>query len=254
MCLLIIALEQHPEFPVIITANRDEFFNRPAKPMYKWEDENIIAGQDLTAGGTWLGINQNGHIAALTNYRDPSLIKENAPSRGQLPLEFLTSNENAIDYLTRINGKGNAFNGFNLLISDESGFYHFSNVTHKISGLEPGIHGLSNHLMDTPWPKVRSGINKINDLIQRDQLDEASLLTAMHDKTLAPESELPSTGIPTDLEKKISSMFIRVKGYGTRCTTVIKIDRNNHGIVKERTFDEQENVVSEQEFKFNVGK
>lgn len=244
MCLIVFGLNAHPDYSLILIANRDEFFNRPTQSLMEWEKpDNIIAGKDITAGGTWLGLNKNGKLAAITNYRDPKNIKSNAPSRGQLALNFLKENIAVDNYLQNLRGTSEVYNGFNLLIRDQSGLYHFSNVDKKITQVQNGVHGLSNALLNSPWPKVVRAKQLLADAINHDELEDEQLRSILFDPSLADDKDLPKTGVPLSLEKQLSAMFIRIEGYGTRCTSVIKIKKNNEASFAEYTYNEKGRIA-----------
>ncbi len=157
MCLIVFAWRQHPDFPLIVAANRDEFYERPTLAADFWADHpEVLGGRDLKEMGTWLGITRKGRFAALTNYRDPLHVRADAPSRGWLVRDFLTGERGAEDYLARLRDRGAAYNGFSLILGDAAGLYYYSNRGEEgPAALAPGVYGLSNHLLDTPWPKVR---------------------------------------------------------------------------------------------------
>jgi uncharacterized protein with NRDE domain len=158
MCLILAAWENHPTNRLIIASNRDEFLDRPTLAMHRWKNKSgIVAGRDIKAGGTWLGVTRNGRFAAITNFRNPSDQRENAPSRGKIVTDFLESNLDAATFLNRFKPGAQKFNGFNLLAGDQNSLYWFSNIKDRVTRLSPGYHGLSNHLLNTPWPKVARG-------------------------------------------------------------------------------------------------
>lgn len=240
MCLILIGWHAHPGFPLIIAANRDEFFTRPSKPVHFWADSpDILAGRDLSAGGTWMGITRQGRFAALTNYREPAKTRLDAPSRGTLVSNFLRSRESAADYLTALDASGSAiYSGFNLLCGSlADGLWHYSN-RHDLPGtaikrLEAGIYGLSNHLLDTPWPKVAKGKSALT-LALSALPREAPLFDLLRDESICEDSELPRTGVSLDWERTLSAAFVRTPSYGTRACTVLRLDQE-----KFVSFDEQ---------------
>jgi len=176
MCLLLIALHAHPEYRLIFAANRDEFYDRPAAPAHFWKEApSLLAGKDLRGGGTWLGITKKGRIAALTNVRKPSLFKDGAPSRGKLVSSFLNEDESPPDYINRIDRNAGDFNGFNLIIGDVAHLWWYSNWSDKVVAVPSGVHGLSNHFLDTPWPKVSFGKRGLSKLISKEK-DPSPLL------------------------------------------------------------------------------
>jgi uncharacterized protein with NRDE domain len=240
MCIIYLALGQHPGYPLILAANRDEFYDRPAEPARYWDDHpGIYAGRDLVAGGTWLGVNNSGQFAAVTNYRDPS-----APigelSRGNLVADFLRSNTSSRKYLRSVESSAMRYSGFNLIVGEINArrqvAFYLSNRSEAIVQLEPGIYGLSNHLLDTPWPKVARGKEVFRSLIENRRPDDAGFFELLADKTLADDDDLPDTGIGYEREKLLSAIFIKTPVYGTRCSTVLKIDRSNSFTFEERVF------------------
>lgn len=230
MCVIFFAYKVHPEFPLILLANRDEFYNRPTRKAGFWEDyPNILAGRDLVGGGTWLGVTKSGRFAAVTNYRDPS-APTGTNSRGHLTADFLKSDESAENYLTEIFNKADQFSGFNLLIGEinsaKNEIFYFSNRSNKITKLTPGIYGLSNHLLDTAWHKVKTGKEAFAELLNEDKISNESFFELLSDKTIAVDESLPDTGIGYEFEKKLSQIFIETPVYGTRCSTVLTFDSN----------------------------
>jgi uncharacterized protein with NRDE domain len=233
MCLILIAWRAHPDFPCVLAANRDEFHARPASAAHWWADKpDIVAGRDLQAGGTWLGMTRAGRLAGLTNFRDSRPRTADAPSRGGLVTALLESDASMADDLAHLDDVGPAYNGFSVIFSDgnELGVYESEVGRGRI--LAPGIYGLSNHLLDTPWPKVQNAKSDLASALA-DLSDEKSLLALLRDDRPAPENELPATGVGRDWERLLSSAFVRAADYGTRCSTVIRVDR--HGGV---CFDE----------------
>ncbi len=236
MCLILVAWQAHPDFPLVVAANRDEFYARRTASADFWpEAPDLLAGRDLEAGGTWLGITRSGRFAALTNYRDPATHKPQAPSRGKLVADFLAGDATIDTYLDAL--EATAYNGFNLLLGDRRKLVAFSNVSLQRHELAPGVYGLSNALLDTPWPKVGAGKTALNAALQS-LPDEAALFKLLRDDTRHPDASLPATGVSLSWERLLSAAFIRSPEYGTRCSTVIKvgIDRDgNHAT----SFDEQ---------------
>lgn len=263
MCLITFALQQHPEFPLIVAANRDEFFARPTRAAQFWDDEPegkntspFIAGRDLQAGGTWLGLTRNGRLAALTNYREVSPAATQAqPSRGALPLNFLCSDVDSHQYLNTLARRAGDYNGFNLIAGTAAELYYYSNRGSAApQRLTTGYYGLSNGLLDSPWAKVDSSRTQLQDIVEQDTQRGNSagapalaqqLLHMMRDNQLANPQSLPSTGVPTTLEHQLSSRFIEhseLPIYGTRVTSVILIDRQKTAHFFERSFDKKGRV------------
>ena len=238
MCLIFFAINHHPTYKLIIAANRDEFYARKTLSANFWEDyPNILGGRDLEASGTWMAMNRNGKISLVTNYRDPANINPSAPSRGQLVADFLINGDTPQEYLNSVSGKAAQYNGFNLLIGDSNEFWYLSNYRIGIQKLNAGIYGLSNHLLDTPWPKVNRGKEKFTDVINSANVDSDSLFELLYDEQRAEDPLLPDTGVGLERERVLSSMFIKMNGYGTRCSTVITVSNENKVMFAERVFD-----------------
>lgn len=249
MCLILVAWRAHPDYPLVVAANRDEFFARPAAPAAWWINHKqpaIFAGRDLEAGGTWLGMTRSGRFAGLTNFRDPAKQRSGTPSRGALVADFLASNESTADALARLQTEGPRYNAFNLLVSDGHTLGIYESASGAAHLLEPGLHALSNHLLDTPWPKVVRGRSRLARAL--DALpDDTPLRELLRDDRPAPDDALPRTGVSLAWERMLSSAFIRAPGYGTRCSTVITTDRHGWTRFTETTWNavgvETERVV-----------
>ena len=223
MCLILFAYRCHPGLDLLVAANRDEFHNRPTAPLAFWDDApQVLAGRDLQQGGSWMGVTRTGRFAALTNYRDPNRVRQDAPSRGQLVSDYLQGEAPALDYLARLATQSEVYNGFNLLLGDEAGLHYYSNCGGAPQTLLPGWYGLSNHLLNTPWPKLQRGLALVQDALGRrpDPVPD-DLLSVLADRTLAPDAELPQTGVPLEWERWLSPIFIDAPGYGTRSSTVL---------------------------------
>jgi len=239
MCLIAFAYQSHPKYRLILAANRDEFYGRPTRKAQFWHEEgfpDILAGKDEEAGGTWMGVSKSRRWAALTNYRDPNWKLENPPSRGELVLNFLKSNLSAKEYLKQVEEHGSQYVGFNILIGDSTHLFHYSNYDRSPVEIKPGIHGVSNALLDTPWPKLDHAKSALSDNVQSVEPDKQALFTFLTDGTMAADEDLPKTGIPYEWEKAISSMFIKTDRYGTRCSSVLFIDHEGNIDFTERRF------------------
>ncbi|HWL25910.1 MAG TPA: NRDE family protein [Ureibacillus sp.] len=238
MCLINFHFKNHQKYKLIVVANRDEEYNRPTKEAHFWEDEStILAGRDLLQMGTWLGVSKNGKFAALTNFRDPSLPI--APkTRGEIVKDFLTSDKNPEEFITLLRGNRHLYGGYNIVIGNGDSLYHYNNIFDESNKITPGTHSLSNCTLNTPWPKVVKARNKLEQIAsQKDStLRIDQLFEMVSDKTLAPIEELPNTGVGLELEKLLSPIFIQMSHYGTRCSTVVLIDRNNKITFVERTY------------------
>lgn len=240
MCLIAFAYKIHPVYDLVLIANRDEFYARPTREAMFWSEEgfpDLLAGKDMEAGGTWMGITQTGKWAAVTNYRDISNIKENAPSRGNLVLDYLKGNNSAQNYLENIHNKADSYNGFNLLIGEEENVYYYSNQTHKITVVQPGIYSLSNALLNTHWPKSDTAKKNLQTCIANNTLDKTSLFAILTDFEKAPEKKLPHTGLPAEMEKELSSIFIKTQNYGTRSSTLLLKEKSGKASFIERLYN-----------------
>jgi len=237
MCLILFSYRHHPEFPLILAANRDEFHSRPTAPLGFWEDApEILAGRDLKGGGAWMGVSRSGRFAALTNYRDPASLRPEAPSRGRLTTDFLLHGDAPSTYLTRVRESGNIYNGFNLLVMAAAGLFYYSNRGSGITPVAPGIHGLSNALLNTPWPKIKKGKAAMAEAVSMGRIDPESLLALLQDPSPSPDHQLPATGVDLEMERRLSPMFISMEGYGTRTSSAMIMDRRGKVLFWERTF------------------
>lgn len=236
MCLILLSYRNHPSYRLILAANRDEFYDRPTAPLGFWDEApHVLAGRDLKSGGTWLGITKAGRICAITNFRDPAVQLTDAPSRGLLVANYLKGSESPQIYLQKVKEAGERYNGFNLLAGDESGIFYCSNRTDKIVRLSPGIHGLSNNLLDTPWPKVAKGKRCLEKILSSSEIDCESLFELLSDRNMPPDSDLPDTGVGIEWERLLSPLFIRSEIYGTRSSSIVLIGKENITFM-ERTY------------------
>ena len=243
MCLIVFAWEASPKTRLVVAANRDEFFARRTAPAAWWADApDVLAGRDLEAGGTWLGITRAGRFAALTNFRDASAPKKDgAPSRGALAADFLRGEAAAADYVAAVQPVAGRYHGFNLLVSDGAELWSFSNVEGDPVLLGPGVRGLSNHLLETPWPKVTAARSRLEAALGATNGAEdleRRLLDLLADRTTAPDGTLPATGLPLDWERALSAAFVLLPGYGTRTSTVLVIGADGWARFAECTFGE----------------
>lgn len=254
MCLIFVAVDYNPEYRLIIAANRDEFYSRPTAGADFWQDSDILAGQDLLQMGTWLGITRSGRFGALTNFRDPARFMKEARSRGELVSNYLQSNEKAAKYLKEVQSKKNQYNPFSLLVGDIYNLYYFGTMENEFLRLNKGLYGLSNHLLDTPWPKLISGKRALEKIIAKtDDIQTEELFGMLADRRIVPDSELPNTGIGLEKERFLSPIFIEGEDYGTRSSTVITVNRNNQVTFTERSFLEHNPLKWEQrKFEFTI--
>lgn len=238
MCLILLANEAHPDYRLVLAANRDEFYARPTAPAARWTDApDVVAGRDLRDGGTWLGVTEQGRWAALTNYRDPAEFGRAGPSRGHLVAGFLRGSHAPEEYAALIARSMHEISGFNLLLGDAGGAWWISNRAPDLAGpLEPGIHGVSNALLNTPWPKVVRGKREMERLLSPGSTPTPErLVELLLDRTEAADHELPATGVSRELERALSSLFIATAGYGTRSSTALLIYRSGRIELVERT-------------------
>lgn len=229
MCLMTFQWQPHANNKLILSANRDEFLHRPAQALHPWPDATgVYAGKDLSLGGTWLGVNKNGRFAALTNHRDMRIKDPASPiSRGRLVLNFLTSDIDALEYLDALHKDAESYAGFNLLVADQYQLGYFSNRSQQApKRLEPGVYGLSNALLDSPWPKVEHAKQQLNDWLANPD-NPQPLAHLLSSTSIAPDSLLPDTGIGLEMEKVLSCQKIITPNYGTRCSTGLIINKNH---------------------------
>jgi uncharacterized protein with NRDE domain len=255
MCLAVVALDAHPAFALVVAANRDEFHARAAAPA-AWGDAppfaRILAGRDLEAGGTWLGVRRDGRWALVTNVREGGRHDPNARSRGDLVPEVLNATRGAGDALQALAAAGSRYNGFNLLAGDAAAAHWISNRGGDAVPLARGLHGLSNALLDTPWPKLERTAARMRAWVARAETDAGALFAALADRTQAADDALPDTGVPREWERLLSSPFIVSERYGTRCSTVFTVDRTGRARFHERTFDARGDAVSDVVETFDV--
>jgi uncharacterized protein with NRDE domain len=238
MCLILFAINSHPKFSLMLAANRDEFLARPTRAMQWWDSPRILAGKDLQAGGTWMGIDETGRWGAVTNFRGPGGSKPNARSRGELVTSFLSSRNSPNEFLQSLQTRLEDYSGFNLLVSDGQQVWYITNRTDTKSTpveLKPGVYGLSNHSLDTPWPKVQLGKSKLTSLLESSSaMNHESMFNLLSDDSRPEDEALPDTGIGLEKERLLSSMFIESPNYGTRCSTSLFIGKSGVRI-SERT-------------------
>lgn len=238
MCLIVFAYQAHAHYNLVVAANRDEFYRRPTAPAAFWpECPDLLAGRDLQEGGAWLGVTLTGRFAALTNYRDPAAHRDGARSRGELVRGFLCGGATPREYLAGIGEKRLEYNGFNLLVSDGNELLYYASRTGEARAVTPGVHALSNHLLDTPWPKAVKASAELSAALAVDDPDlPGRLFALLADSEQPPDSLLPDTGVGIGWERTLSPIFIASPDYGTRSSTVLTMD--GHGQVQfgERTF------------------
>jgi len=254
MCLILFGWLQHPRYRLVVAANRDEFYERPTAPAGFWPHApKILAGRDLEQNGTWLGVTTTGRFAALTNYRDGELQDPAKPSRGWLVREFLLVGKSPIEYLSEVEARAGGYNGFGLVVSDLEHLCFFSNRYSGVHDLPSGLYGLSNHLLDTPWPKVVRGKSALAQMLQSDDaLDADAVLNLLADTTIAEDDLLPDTGVGIKRERMLSPIFVRGDLYGTRSSTVLTIDYQGEVTLVERSFDKAGRITGTATHRFAV--
>ena len=257
MCLIIIAHRMSPDYPLVLAANRDEFFSRPTRPAHEWPGRAIIAGCDLRAGGAWLGAGLDGRFAAVTNVREAGGNGAGRRSRGELPLDFLDSAEAPADFLASRAGRFAEYAGFNLLVGDPDSVCYASNRAPGVHEVDQGILGLSNGASGAAWPKVARGKQKMAELLSANTVIDADLLIRqMRDPRQAGERELPDTGLPDRQERWLSSMFVPAgpEGgvYGTRCISAFIRDRQGNCHFAEQNFNAQGETTERKGFDFSI--
>lgn len=253
MCTILFSYRQHADFPFLLAANRDEFYARPTRPMGFWpECPILLAGMDLREGGTWLGLSRRGRFAAITNFREPENLLKAPRSRGELVAGFLRAEAPPEEFLAGISDNAQLYGGFNLVAGDASGLWYLSNRSEQPAPqkLEAGLYGLSNQLLDTPWHKVQTGKQALGAIVSGNP-NTSKLLAIMADRTRAPESRLPRTGVSRRLEQMLSSRFIRSPLYGTRASTALLIGKRGHVIVSEQSFGRMGRPGPHRDFRLN---
>ncbi len=252
MCLILVVWRSHPQYPCIIAANRDEYFDRPTESARWWADKpDILAGRDLRGGGTWLGITRAGRVAALTNYRTPQVELTDPRSRGALVADLLESRLPVEECLAQVQRVAPQYQGFNVMVSDGARLGVYESAGGAPRTLDPGIYGLSNHLLDTPWPKLRKAKAALQAAL--DNVDDpAAVLEVLRDDRPALDAELPRTGVSLEWERLLSSAFVRGPVYGTRCSTVIRIDRRGTAWFDEWIWNSSGALIGHGSFSFET--
>ncbi len=238
MCLIAFSWKNNPTYKLVLVANRDEFFNRPTQPLHEWQEQQILAGKDLKEGGTWMGMHKSGYFAALTNFRELTKEKSGSLSRGLVVTDYLKSRLHPLSFLQNLNRQAGLYNPFNVLVSDGKELWYYSNQGAAPQQVKPGIYGLSNAFLDTPWPKTELAKSMLNVMLKEgNQVSTTDLIAITASAEEFADLELPDTGIGLETERKLSAPFIRMDGrYGTRTTTVITWTYQNKVQYLERTF------------------
>ena len=251
MCLIALNIGQHPNYPLILAANRDEFHARPTQAAHWWPDKpDILGGRDLQAGGTWLALHRNGRFATVTNFRDAVPPSPMLLSRGHLVTGFLESRLEPRDYLETI--RGSAYAGFSLIVGTANEAAYLSNREEGTRALPPGTYGLSNALLDGPWQKVERSKAELASLVARGEIDESRLLRMMDDRGKGPVAEVETGRLDFETAHAITAPFIVMPDYGTRCTTIVLADKNGNWHFTERRFDPAGRPAGESKFSFSL--
>lgn len=252
MCLIAIALGTHPGMSLLLLGNRDEYYDRPSEPAHWWPDQpDILGGRDLRAGGTWLAIRRDGHLAAVTNYRDPANRYAGNRSRGELVRDFLGGHLSPAGFAGRIEGMRSEYAGYSLLFGHAGEIWFFSNRGAAPRRLDAGIYGLSNRLLDSPWPKVSALRERLASLPARAP-DHKALFEVLRDTEYADDKDLPDTGVGLDRERALSSAFVQLADYGTRSSTVVSIANGGHVRFEEHSFGPTGMRIGDRKFEFTL--
>lgn len=252
MCLVVLAWEAHPDYRLILAANRDEFHRRPAQALHWWPDRPaILAGRDLQAGGSWLAVSRAGRFATVTNYREHQRKSAGLHSRGELVTDFVGGDQDARAFSESIDT--DRYAGFSLLASDGNELWYLSNRGEGPDILSPGVYGLSNAALDTPWPKLERSREALRSMIESGAVNESALMNVLADRTTAPADAVEPGELPFDVARALTAPFIVSPDYGTRCTTVLTWDREDRVNVSEHRFDRGGRKTGESRVSFRVG-
>lgn len=253
MCLIHFHYLEHPIYQLILVANRDEFYKRPSEPAHFWEDEPLIlAGRDLEQMGTWLGVSKKGKFAAITNFRDPRLPVRPF-SRGEIVRKFLANSMHPEDFIAELQELRDSYGGYNVIVGEGDVLLHYNNILDEKNEISPGTHSVSNHSLNTPWPKVVKGKSRLSEYVKNhpEKLEIDELFEIVMDRTIAPDHELPDTGVGLEMERNLSASFIHLSHYGTRASTLLLIDYEKNVTFVERTFEKGE-LQFEKRYEFKI--
>ena len=235
MCLIVIGWRCRPDLPLVVAANRDEWRDRAAEPAHWWPDHpEILAGRDLKAGGTWMGVTRSGRFAAVTNFRDPSDRRSTARSRGELVTQFLLSPDSPSAFLAAVAARAGEYNGFNLIVGDGESLWYLGSREAEAREIAPGVHGLSNHVLDEPWPKVIRGRHAMERALPEGD-PVPTLFELLGDREGVPDRELPKTGVGLEWERRLAAPLITGADYGTRASTVVTLTAAGEVFLEELT-------------------
>lgn len=251
MCTLAFAWHDHPTYRFVFAGNRDEFHARPAAAAAWWDDPEMLAGRDLAGGGTWLGVDRRGRFAVVTNFREGRAAEPGKRTRGALVTRFFASDEIDV-FRARLDREAAAYSGFNLVFGELGNALYYHSNRGRSGGITPGIHGMSNHLLDTPWPKVNRATAGLAELLARPAIETDELFDLLSHREPAPTPDLPDTGVGPEMERLLSATFIVSPDYGTRCATVILLGHDGHLQFAERRFEADGSVGGESRFEFHI--
>ena len=252
MCLIIFAHQQHQRYPLLVAANRDEHYRRETASAGFWpQHQQLLAGRDLVAGGTWLGITRSGRFAAITNHRNPPTTPLQPRSRGMLTLDFLSGTSSAENYLQQLTRDAGRYAGFNLILGDSEALYYYSNLENQIRRLTPGLYSLSNALLDTPWPKQTRGIKAMQGILNQDFIDHNDLARTVECTQVEPDDRLPETGVGLEFERLLSAQFIVAPDYGTRATSTLSVEDGGVIRFREQNYGSGGNRLQQRAFTIN---
>lgn len=239
MCLIAFAYQSHPKYPLIIIANRDEFYERPTAPAHFWtEAPSILAGRDLRMNGSWMGVSKAGRFAAITNYRDPSQPESGTFSRGGIVQDFLNSTQSCTKFIEALRKNKDLYGGYNVLLYDGETMQHYNNVLDEHNSVTPGVHSVSNATFNTSWPKTVFAKEALRSIIQHDILAVTDLISLLANDQIVPDEALPTTGVGIHLERALSAAFVKLPNYGTRCSTALIFHENGTIELLERTYEQ----------------
>jgi uncharacterized protein with NRDE domain len=257
VCLLVLAWQAHPRYRLIVAANRDEYHERPAAALGKWpQPPGILGGRDLRAGGAWLALDAARRFGVVTNFRELQDLKPGAPSRGGLIPAYLAGAAGARQFFRQLEAAAGQYSGFNLLLADHDSLCYGSNRAQPFAReLPPGVYGLSNELLDTPWPKLTRVKERFRQWLGQPQGTAAGLFALLADRTQAMDASapLPPGGLPREWERILSAPFVVHPDYGTRCSTVVLLEPGGQLYLAERRFDAGGVASGETEFRLNAG-
>lgn len=254
MCLLVLAWSAHPRYRLVVAANRDEYHQRPAAPLARWSEPPILAGRDLLAQGAWLALDRARRFGVVTNFRELQKPKTAAPSRGGLIPQYLEGSHGAGQFFRRLEARAADYSGFNLLLADRESLWYGSNRAQPFAReLPPGVYGLSNELLDTPWPKLLRVKARFQQWLEDPRGTPAGLFALLADRTQAMEgsAKLPRGGLPREWDRILSAPFVVHPAYGTRCSTVVLLEPGGALYLAERRFDAAGDAAGETEFRLN---